>query len=118
MDFSDYQREARKTAIYTNRLEADNVSPEYIDKIALMYCALGMGEAGEIQNKVKKIIRDGTDTYAFRESIAFEIGDLLWYCANMASELGFDLNDIASANLDKLEDRASRGVLQGNGDNR
>jgi NTP pyrophosphatase (non-canonical NTP hydrolase) len=118
MDFSDYQREARKTAIYTNKLESDLVSSQYIDKIALMYCALGLGEAGEIQNKVKKIIRDGIRIADMRDDLAAEIGDICWYCANMCTELGLDFGDVAQANIDKLASRSERGVLQGSGDNR
>lgn len=81
----------------------------------LAYTTLGLaGEAGEIANKVKKVIRDGRST----DGIADELGDVLWYLAAVANELGADLGDIADANLAKLASRAKRGKLGGSGDNR
>jgi len=83
---------------------------------ALEYLALGLtSEAGEVAGKVKKIIRDGKGN---KEAIAYEIGDVLWYCAVLASELGVSLNTIMKKNLEKLHDRKVRGTLAGSGDNR
>ena len=83
---------------------------------ALEYLALGLtSEAGEVAGKVKKIIRDGKGN---KEAIAYEIGDVLWYCAVLASELGVSLNTIMKKNLEKLHDRKERGTLAGSGDNR
>ena len=83
---------------------------------ALEYLALGLtSEAGEVAGKVKKIIRDGKGN---KEAIAYEIGDVLWYCAVLASELGVSLNTIMQKNLEKLHDRHVRGTLQGSGDDR
>ena len=83
---------------------------------ALEYLALGLtSEAGEVAGKVKKIIRDGKGD---KEAIAYEIGDVLWYCAVLASELGVSLNTIMQKNLEKLHDRHVRGTLQGSGDDR
>jgi len=83
---------------------------------ALEYLALGLtSEAGEVAGKVKKIIRDGKGN---KEAIAYEIGDVLWYCAVLASELGVSLNTIMKKNLEKLHDRHMRGTLQGSGDSR
>ena len=79
------------------------------------------GEAGEVANKVKKFIRDGADKEAFevkKLEIAAEIGDVLWYCANLANDLGINLSDIASENYSKLSGRSKRGTLGGDGDNR
>jgi len=83
---------------------------------ALEYLALGLtSEAGEVAGKVKKLIRDGKGD---KESIAYEVGDVLWYCAVLASELGVSLNTIMQKNLEKLHGRKVRGTLSGSGDTR
>ena len=85
----------------------------------VQYLALGLtGEAGEVANKVKKLIRDGGDTPDKRKEIGKELGDVCWYLAVLAEELGSNLGKIMEDNLDKLEDRRARGVLGGSGDNR
>ncbi len=109
MKFKDYQERAQDTAHYPN------VGENY------MYVALGLaGEAGEIANKIKKIERDfgGVITDEVREMVQAELGDLLWYTAQLSSELGLDLEAVAIQNLAKLADRKERGVLQGGGDER
>jgi len=99
---SDYQAKAKETAIF----------PE---NKALEYLTLGLvGEAGEIANKAKKIIRDNKPA----QGLAGEIGDVLWYCAMLADHLGEDLGSIMQSNLDKLHSRKERGTLGGSGDNR
>jgi NTP pyrophosphatase (non-canonical NTP hydrolase) len=108
MDFSHYQRFSRRTAGYPR-------------EAWLAYPALGLaGEAGEVAEQAKRIIRDdgGELTDERREAIARELGDVLWYTTQLASELGLELNDIARENLEKLLSRQSRGVLSGRGDNR
>jgi NTP pyrophosphatase (non-canonical NTP hydrolase) len=108
MEFSDYQRFSRRTA-------------EYPREAWLSYPALGLaGEAGEVAEYVKKAIRDdrGTVTDQRRAALAAELGDVLWYTAQLASELGLELEDIARGNLEKLFSRQSRGALSGSGDNR
>jgi len=89
---------------------------------ATEYLTLGLsGEAGEIANKVKKFIRDGAppDEYEAKKiEIGYEIGDVLWYCAVLAEEMGMDLGHIMENNLQKLADRKARGTLSGSGDNR
>ena len=89
---------------------------------ALEYLALGLtSEAGEVAGKVKKLIRDGEDVEGFelkKMAIASEIGDVLWYCAMMAKEVGVPLNEIMKENLKKLHGRKERGTLQGSGDDR
>ena len=103
MTLNEYQRKARSTAIYAANC-------------AILYPALGMvGEAGEVANKVKKILRDNKFD---RDDIAKELGDVLWYLAILAKDLGFNLSDIAYDNLKKLEDRQKRGTLGGSGDKR
>jgi len=109
MNFNEYQEKAKKTAIYPKGYE-------------ITYPALGLvGEAGEIANKVKKFIRDGADKEQFelkKLEIAAEIGDVLWYCAALASDLNVTLSTIAAKNIDKLNDRMKRNAIQGSGDNR
>jgi len=104
-----YQQEATKTAIFPKEK-------------ALEYLALGLtSEAGEVAGKVKKLIRDGEDVEGFemkKIAIASEVGDVLWYCAMMAKEVGVPLGDIMQENLDKLHSRKERGKLSGSGDNR
>lgn len=110
MNFLDYQHGTAATAVYPCDTTIE----------ALSYLGLGLGEAGEIQGKIKKILRDngGAVTVEAKANIADEIGDLLWYISQLASELGYKLEEIARANLAKLADRAERGVIQGSGDNR
>lgn len=112
MDFNDYQTKATTTAIYPG---AGTTSA-----VALAYVGLGLGEAGETQGKIKKIIRDddGVLREATRIALAKEAGDLLWYVAQLAREISIPLDTIAQMNLNKLEDRSIRGVLGGSGDDR
>lgn len=109
MNFSDYQQLARSVALYP-RVESN-----------LYYPALGLGgEAGEVLNKIKKVMRDHADIVSdeMREDLKNELGDVLWYVAALASELGLNLDDIAQANVNKLLSRKERGVLHGSGDDR
>lgn len=122
MDFDTYQKQSELTAIY----------PGKGTLIGLLYVGLGLGEAGEVQGKIKKILRDDLtvddlDTIATEpvvytnariDAISGELGDVLWYLAQTATELGLSLSDIAEANLEKLNSRKERGVLKGSGDNR
>jgi NTP pyrophosphatase (non-canonical NTP hydrolase) len=79
-----------------------------------------MGEAGEIQGKIKKIIRDdgGRITHEHVEEIKKELGDLLWYISSMCDGLGITLESVATANIEKLKSRRERNTLHGSGDNR
>jgi len=107
-DFNAYQRMASTTAIY----------PE---EHRILYPALGLaGEAGEVANKVKKLIRDGPEGRPddWREQIASEIGDVLWYCASLATDLNLTLAMIASQNEKKLSMRKKAGTIGGSGDTR
>lgn len=109
MRFSDYQARSRATAVYPGA--GDN----------LLYPTLGLcGEAGEVAEKVKKMVRDdaGVLTGERRDALAKEVGDVLWYVAQVATEAGLDLDEIAEANLDKLLSRQARSVLNGSGDDR
>jgi len=114
VNFLDYQYGTAETAIYPGAGDVNSIE-------GLTYVALGLGgEAGEIQNKVKKVIRDnnGIITDDIRAKLADELSDCLWYAAQFATQLGYSLEEICRANLKKLADRAERGVLQGSGDNR
>lgn len=108
MTLNDYQSKALETAIY----------PE---EAKVVYPTLGLtGEAGEVADKVKKIIRDNNGQLSDEKKleIAKEIGDVLWYCATLSHDLGFTLEEIAQMNYDKLHSRQLRGKLHGSGDNR
>lgn len=109
VEFEIYQIEARRTAIYPNL--GGN----------LWYPTLGLcGESGEVAEKIKKIYRDKGGAVFLEDALELqkELGDVLWYIANLASELGLSLGVIATMNLEKLQERQSRGKLHGEGDNR
>lgn len=115
MDMNDYQDKAIKTAIY----------PEHGWVNGLAYTVLGMcGEAGELANKVKKLMRDlniervEEIPYEKRKELLAEAGDVLWYLAAFAWELDYSLTAMASENLSKLAGRADNDTLHGDGDNR
>jgi NTP pyrophosphatase (non-canonical NTP hydrolase) len=108
MDFTEYQELASKTAIFP------------IEK-GLEYCTLGLAsEAGEVAGKVKKIIRDKSGVMSTEDgdAIAAEIGDCLWYLANLCDVLMIPMDQVAKYNLWKLEDRMKRNAIKGSGDNR
>jgi NTP pyrophosphatase (non-canonical NTP hydrolase) len=87
----------------------------------LYYVALGLGnEAGEVQGKIKKLIRDKNGVLMSEDAkeIALELGDALWYLSMIAAEIGVTLEEIAEMNIKKLESRKERGMIQGSGDYR
>ena len=107
-DLDMYQQVAKQTAIYPREQ-------------AIIYPTLGLtGEAGEVANKVKKIIRDGTieNHEGLIQEISSEIGDCLWYISVLADDIGIKLSDIANANLIKLANRKKKGTIHGSGDTR
>jgi len=109
MEFSEYQTKASETAVYPDR--GSNI----------YYPALGLvGEAGEIANKVKKIMRDsdGVLDEGIIETIVGELGDVLWYLSAICDELDVSLEDVADKNIEKLYGRKARGTIQGSGDTR
>jgi NTP pyrophosphatase (non-canonical NTP hydrolase) len=80
---------------------------------------LGLNEeAGEVAGKAKKYLRGDYDLVEYSKIVKKELGDVLYYLAVCAHEHGFTLQDIADDNYNKLRDRANRGVIAGNGDNR
>jgi len=110
MTFDEYQQQALTTVLSTGDKFKD-----------LLHWVLGInGESGEVAEKLKKIIRDkdGVVSEEDKQELAKELGDVLWYLAVFAQDLGVSLDDIAAQNLAKLKSRKDRGVLGGSGDNR
>ena len=110
MTFDDYQKQALTTVISTDDDFKDT-----------LHWVLGLcGESGEVAEKLKKIIRDkdGEISQADKGEIGKELGDVLWYLAVCAHQMGFKFDDIANGNLAKLQSRKARGKIGGSGDNR
>jgi len=109
LSLNQYQQLAQKTAQYPGKGKD------------LTYPALGLnGEAGEVADKLKKVFRDNHGEFdpERKEALAYELGDVLWYIADLAFELGLPLETIATMNINKLSSRARRGLIGGDGDNR
>lgn len=105
---NEYQKEAVKTA-------------DFPEKYKMIITSLGLnGEAGEVAEKVKKLLRDNNGELddAHRMGIVKELGDVLWYLAVLAHELGFTLQEVANVNIHKIQSRKERGVIHGEGDDR
>lgn len=115
MKFDDYQKEIVKYDIDAPEKMGDPTEPGFMSKV------LGLGgEAGEVQEKFKKILRDkgGKMTEQDREEIVKELGDVVWYIATIARYLDVPFSKIAEKQLEKAQSRLERGVLHGSGDNR
>ena len=109
MNFSDYQTRSRATAQYPSIGHP------------VIYPVLGLvNEAGEVAGKIKKVFRDkgGEISSETRDALKAELGDVLWYIAQVCTELDLPLNEVAESNLAKLLDRQQRGKIRGDGDNR
>lgn len=109
MQFNDYQSKAARTAKYPV------IGKKYI------YPALGLAsESGEVLGKIKKVFRDyeGVISKDYKQALKYELGDVLWYVAMLAKDLGFKLDDLAQMNLKKLSSRVKRSKIAGDGDNR
>jgi NTP pyrophosphatase (non-canonical NTP hydrolase) len=109
MDFKAYQEKSRKTAAY----------PAIGHPV--IYPTLGLvNEAGEVAGKIKKVFRDkaGQINEETREALKAELGDVLWYLAQICTELGLSMEEVAESNITKLSDRLARGVIRGDGDKR
>lgn len=109
MTFQEYQEKSRKTAAYPN------VGSNFV------YPTLGLsGEAGEVANKISKIFRDDGSqlTESRRLEVSKELGDVLWYLSQLATELNLSLDDLASQNIERLYSRLERGTIHGSGDDR
>ncbi len=108
MELNEYQRETRRTAVYPQELK-------------IIYPTIGLaGETGEVAEKVKKVIRDhrGEFSETQKAEIAKELGDVLWYVASIAADMGYTMDDIARLNIKKIRTRAERNLIHGEGDNR
>ena len=109
MDFSEYQLKAAHTAKYPTIGHG------------VIYPTLGLAnEAGEVAGKIKKIFRDkeGVIGESERGALKSELGDVLWYVAQVCTELGLQLDEVAEGNIAKLLDRLERGRIKGDGDTR
>lgn len=109
MDFNEYQKKSRATAKYPAIGHG------------VIYPTLGLvNEAGEVAGKIKKVFRDkdGEISDETRAALKAELGDVLWYLAQTATELELSLDEIAEGNIAKLLDRLARGKIRGDGDNR
>ena len=110
MELNKYQKMALKTALHKK-------------KYKIIYPAFGLGnEAGEVMGKIKKWLRgddgDGPMSSNRKEALKGELGDVLWYLAVLSHDLNLSLDDIAQANILKLQSRKKRGKLRGDGDKR
>ena len=115
MNFDEYQKRSKRTVDYPR------LGPIGGPFVGWIYPALGLaGEAGEVEERIKKLVRDDrlAVTPELKDRIEKELGDLLWYISQLASELGISLDAIADSNLRKLESRVDRGVIHGEGDER
>ena len=109
MDFNQYQKDSRKTALY----------PAIGHPV--IYPTLGLvNEAGEVAGKIKKVFRDkdGEINGETKSALKAELGDVLWYLSQLATELNLTLDEVAEYNIDKLYGRLERGTIRGDGDER
>ena len=116
MNFDEYQKRAVSTDITgLGKRIAVAHDPAYVDKILSL-----VGEAGEVAEKYKKIIRDkkGIISEQDRDEIIKELGDVLWYVAVLAYYLDESFDNLAKTNLDKLAKRKQSSKITGKGDNR
>ena len=121
--FNNYQNQAKEYAIYPYAYFNDLINGGHVvaRQLKAVYPALGLcGEAGEVSEKIKKIIRDKNGKYTEEDAVEIskELGDVLWYVSELASCFGLKLEDIANENINKLKSRKDRDVLSGSGDNR
>ncbi len=120
--FDEYQTEAVRLKMSLNKFmeKFPDTNDDIIKLLAVTYDGLGLGEAGEVQGKIKKIIRDngGIITPEAKMEILFEIGDTLWYLTSLCENLDTTLEYVATLNIEKLHARQINGTLHGSGDNR
>lgn len=115
LSFNDYQKKAHVTADYPSSEIGGAVKVDYV------YPVLGLAEeAGEVAGKFAKAVRDsnGFISPERKTEIEKELGDVLWFLAEVCTVLGTDFENIAEKNLAKLASRKQRGVIHGEGDNR
>lgn len=118
MELNDYQTAIEKFDVFKQSQEKPELTRldyAFLDKV------LGLtGEAGEVADKVKKLLRDQNGRISEADKVALnkELGDLLWYLATTARYLGLTLEEVATTNLQKLDSRLRRGKISGQGDDR
>lgn len=105
MQINDYQADARSTCL------------ESAKNLPYLICGLS-AETGEVAGKFAKYIRDRTEFYKLKEDLVKELGDVLWFVAIIADDLGVSLSEVAQQNIDKIYSRLKRGALKGSGDER
>ena len=114
MGYSYYTPEDSKPFDYSKWVEGKIVTA---GQERLMENTLGlMGEAGEVAEKIKKMIRDGNRFTP--EDIVKELGDVVFYATALSNYYGYSFNAMLKMNVDKLDSREQRGVIKGEGDNR
>lgn len=130
LTFEQYEKTVIETGIYHASIQkyVDSLNiPNEADRqrlhklLSTLYCTLGLlGEAGEIAEKIKKIIRDKNCEIDINDQslLIKEQGDVLWYVGASARELNSSIEYVADQNIEKLQSRKQRGVLNGSGDNR
>jgi NTP pyrophosphatase (non-canonical NTP hydrolase) len=115
MNFNEYQKQALLTELMERPQKVNANDPSFVAKV------LGLaGEAGEVSDKIKKIIRDQNGIIGVNNKIELEkeLGDVLWYVAIISDYLGINLDKVATTNIEKLKSRKERGASRGSGDNR
>jgi NTP pyrophosphatase (non-canonical NTP hydrolase) len=113
MEFNDYQKQCKKTDM--GKAAQNGMSPGFL------YYVLGLaGETGELVEKIKKLFRDkgGVIDDDFRYVIKKELGDIQWYAARLADSFDIEFNDVATSNIQKLQERFKKDMIHGDGDNR
>ena len=108
-EFNEYQTQSRRT---WGLVHMDH---------PIVYPTMGLvNEAGELAGKVKKIFRDkeGEISEEDRQALKKELGDVLWYLAQICTELDLTMAEVAEANIAKLFSRLERGQIRGEGDDR
>lgn len=124
MNFRKYQTATATTAVYDESVRQHVATATHADKLKMLrlfYCATKLnGEAGEVAEEIAKTLRDDSGEISTERSgkLAKEIGDVLWYVSQLATELDMDLSLIAQMNLDKLASRKDRGMIHGSGSDR
>lgn len=117
MNIDEYQNRTNDTANYS-----DYIKDLTFEKAVMSYLSLGIaGEGGEIANKMKKYIRGDFDLMADetkKKDIAMEVGDVIWYAAQLLEQMGFSFSEVATANILKLKKRKEQGLIRGDGDER
>lgn len=117
--FEEYQENTHKTAVFDEHIRLGMTNEDRVESLRLAYLSLGLaGEAAEVANKAKKVIRGDYPIDEIADAIAKELGDVEWYISEICTLLGVSLADVARGNNKKLLDRAERGMIKGDGDER